>query len=113
MKNNEPLFPISSAAKMLGISVHTLRMYERENLIIPYRKETGHRLYSFSDIERLKCIRESINERKISIEGIKSIYSLIPCWTIKNCSEEDRSNCSAFTNHSNPCWSFKHKNNTC
>lgn len=107
MNNNEPLFPISSAAKILGVSVHTLRMYEREGLILPHRKDSGHRLYTDSDIERLKCIRESINERKISIEGIKTIYSLIPCWNIKGCSEKDRSKCKAFTNHSNPCWSFK------
>ncbi len=111
--NDEPLFPISSAAKLLGISVHTLRMYEREGLILPHRKETGHRLYSDSDIERLKCIRETINEHKISIEGIKTIYSLIPCWSIKGCSEEERAKCRAFINHSNPCWSFNHERNIC
>jgi MerR family transcriptional regulator/heat shock protein HspR len=110
---NTPLFPISSAAKLLGISVHTLRMYDREGLIIPYRKNTGHRMYSESDIQRLKCIRESINERKISIEGIKTIYSLIPCWTIKGCSEEDRLSCEAFRNHSNPCWVFNREKKSC
>lgn len=111
--HEEPLFPISTAAKILNISVHTLRLYEREGLILPYRKETGHRLYSNADIERLRCIRESINNKKISIEGIKTIYSLIPCWSIKNCSEEERNSCQAFVSHSNPCWSFNHKDNLC
>jgi MerR family transcriptional regulator/heat shock protein HspR len=114
MKKNElPLFPISTVARILDISVHTLRLYEREGLIIPFRKETGHRLYSNADIERLRCIRESINQKKISIEGIKTIYSFIPCWSIKDCSNDERINCPAFINHSNPCWSFKHKNNVC
>ena len=36
--NTEPVFPISTAAKLLKISVHTLRMYEREGLIIPFKK---------------------------------------------------------------------------
>lgn len=113
MSNNSlPLFPISSVSIILGISVHTLRLYEKEGLIIPFRKESGHRLYSFDDIERLRCIRESINQKKISIEGIKTIYSLIPCWVIKGCSDEDRASCKAFTDHSHPCWLLKHVRDT-
>ncbi len=108
-----PLFPISVAAKVLGISVHTLRMYEKEGLIVPFKKETKHRLYSKADIERLSCIRRAINESKISIAGIKTIYSLIPCWEITNCSEKDRINCKAYQSHSEPCWAFKHEGNIC
>ena len=108
-----PLYPISSAAKILGISVHTLRMYEREGLILPFKKESSHRLYSEYDIQRLQCIRKAINVSKISINGIKAIYSLIPCWEITNCSKIDRSNCEAFVSHSQPCWTFKHLNNIC
>lgn len=108
-----PLYTISNAAKLLEISVHTLRMYEKEGLIIPFKKESNHRLYSRADIERLRCIRRAINESKISIAGIKTIYSLIPCWEITKCNSEDRKNCEAFKNHSHPCWMFKHKNNSC
>jgi MerR family transcriptional regulator/heat shock protein HspR len=39
--HNEPIFPISTAAKLLNISVHTLRMYEREGLFIPYKKDSN------------------------------------------------------------------------
>jgi len=109
----QPMFPISTAARMLKISVHTLRMYEKEGLIIPFKKETNHRLYSRADIDRLNCIRKAINEFKISISGIKTIYSLIPCWQITNCSDEDRQNCNAFITHNNPCWTFQHKKNIC
>ena len=77
-----PLYPISSAAKLLNISVHTLRMYEKNGLILPYKKESNHRLYSESDIDRLKCIRKAINQRKISINGIKTLYAMIPCWQV-------------------------------
>ena len=109
----EPLFPISVAAKLLDISVQTLRMYEKEGLIIPFRKETNHRLYSKADIARIICIRNAINNSKISIAGIKTIYSLIPCWEIMNCREKDRENCEAFTSYNSPCWSLNHKNNPC
>lgn len=113
--NDTPLYSISVAARLLNISVHTLRMYEKEGLIIPFRKETSHRLYSESDIERLNCIRRAINESKISIAGIKMLYSMIPCWDIINCSEDDRVNCEAFNSdsHGAPCWSFVHKENIC
>ncbi len=110
---NTPLFPISVAARMLNISVHTLRMYEREGLIVTFKKESKHRLYSRADINRLSCIRTSINEKKISIQGIRTIYSLIPCWQIVNCSEQDRKNCKAFVSHSKPCWTFDHEKNIC
>ncbi len=108
-----PLFPISVAARILNISVHTLRMYEREGLIVPFKKESNHRLYSKADIERLYCIRKTINESKISINGIKTIYSLIPCWEIINCSGLDRETCDAYKSHSNPCWTFNHTYNIC
>ena len=108
-----PVFSISAAAKLLNISVHTLRMYEREGLIVPFQKESGHRLYSQSDIERLRCIRSAINESKISIAGIKTIYSLIPCWEITGCSDNDKKNCSAYSEHGKPCWTYSHHNNIC
>ncbi len=109
----EPLYSISKAAKILDISVHTLRMYEREGLIVPHRKESNHRLYSRSDIQRLICIRNSINVSKLSIAGIQTIYSMIPCWSIKNCEASDRENCEAYRNHSKACWMYKHKENEC
>jgi len=65
---DEPKYTISNAAKLMGISVHTLRMYEREGLIIPFKKESNQRLYSDRDLERVKCIRKTINDDKIHIE---------------------------------------------
>jgi len=111
--NEEPVYSISTAARLLKISVHTLRMYEREGLIVPFKKESNQRLYSKSDIERIECIRSAINDRKISINGIKTMYSLIPCWNIVQCSKENRNKCKAFNEHSKPCWSYAHKGNEC
>ena len=109
---NEPLFPIRTAAKLLNISVHTLRMYEKEGLLIPFKTKSKRRLFSKTDIERVECIRRAINEDKISINGIKAIFSLIPCWQIVGCNEtSDR--CMAFGEHSKPCWSLKHEHNHC
>jgi MerR family transcriptional regulator/heat shock protein HspR len=110
---DEPVYPIRTAAKLLNISVHTLRMYEKEKLILPYKKSTSHRLYSQNDIDRITCIRSAINESKISINGIKAIYSMMPCWEVMLCPLEIRNKCNAFLNHSEPCWAVKENNSTC
>jgi MerR family transcriptional regulator/heat shock protein HspR len=109
---NEPIFPIRTAAKLLNISVHTLRMYEKEGLIIPYKKNSHQRLYSKSDLERIECIRHAIYEDKISIAGIKTIYSLIPCSQVLGC-KENRETCTVFKEYHKPCWMLKHINNFC
>ena len=108
-----PLYSIGTAARILGISVHTMRMYERSGLIVPHKTETRQRLYAESDIDRLRCIRNAINVEKISIEGIRRVLSLIPCWAIVHCGEGDRQGCLAYNGHSEPCWAVKHKGTFC
>jgi MerR family transcriptional regulator/heat shock protein HspR len=112
-RHDTPVYSIGSAARLLGISVHTMRMYERKGLIVPYKTETKQRRYSESDIDRLRCIRNAINVEKISIEGIRRVLSLIPCWAIVHCGEGDRQECPAYNGHTEPCWALKHKGAFC
>lgn len=108
-----PVYSISAAAKLIGVSVHTMRMYEKEGLIIPYKEEGHNRLYSQNDIDRLLCIRRSIKEKKFSIAAIKTIYSFIPCWNIINCPESDRDKCEAYSGTVQPCWMYSHEQSYC
>lgn len=107
--SGEQLSPIGEVAELLGVSVATLRLYEREGLIIPIRKDSGHRLFSASDIRRLRCVRATINDLKISIEGMKRMLALIPCWSVLNCPEDLRETCPAFTATDTPCWMVNDK----
>ena len=102
--SRELVYRIGEAADILGVSVPTLRLYEREGLILPVRKPSRHRLYSHSDLERIRCLRETINTKKVSIAGIRRLLALIPCWTIKQCPPDIRDSCPAFTNSEAPCW---------
>ncbi|GBD91360.1 putative heat shock protein HspR [bacterium BMS3Abin04] len=111
--NEEAVLPIRTAAKMIGISIPTLRMYEREGLIIPHKSPGNQRLYSANDIRRIERFRRDIKKRKISINGVLTILSMLPCQLIINCSEKDRENCEAFHEIKNPCWTYKHSNNIC
>lgn len=114
MKTKDHLkYKISEAARILEISVHTLRMYEREALIIPYKKLSNQRLYTEEDLERIRCFRDAINKSKISIKGIKRILSMIPCWAIIGCPSEHALNCIAMKEADKPCWEIKHENDTC
>lgn len=109
----KPLFAIGIAAELLGVSVHTLRMYETEGLILPTRTESQRRLYSQSDIERLQCIRKMIEVQGLNLAGIKAMMSLVPCWEIKPCREADRIQCEAFKQSVEPCWAIKSKPDYC
>ncbi|WP_273847488.1 MerR family transcriptional regulator [Rubrobacter calidifluminis] len=54
---NEAVFKIGEAARAVGVSAQTLRLWERERLIQPRRTERGYRLYTNRDIERLRQIK--------------------------------------------------------
>ena len=108
-----PVYTIGVAADLIGVSVHTLRMYETEGLILPQRTETRRRLYSQHDIERLHCIRTMIEAHGFNLAGIKAMMSMAPCWDIKGCSESDRIGCHAYEHALEPCWVVKTKANIC
>ncbi len=44
---------IGEAASILGVSVHTLRRWERDGRINPQRTPTNHRRYRRGDVEKL------------------------------------------------------------
>ncbi len=110
---DSPIYTISAAAKILGISIPTLRLYEKEGLIIPYKKESNQRRYSPTDLNRIRCIRDAINKDKISISGIRRILALNPCWDLMKCTVEDREHCLAFQDHTKPCWAHNHTTGIC
>ena len=107
------VYTIGVVADMLGVSVPTIRKYEAEHLILPYRTESNHRRYSPTDVEILRCVREMIDDYGVSLKGINRLLALIPCWKMKDCSTEDREQCDAYYNDDVPCWSAKVKQGTC
>ncbi len=107
------IYTIATAASMIGVSVETLRLYERRGLILIEKSKGNQRLYSESDIERLECIRRAINEHKISIEGIRRMQAMIPCWEYVQCSTEQRNVCPAYNRPDAGCWTYTHRRNAC
>ena len=112
-KEEARTYTIGQVAELLGVSVPTLRLYEREGLIFPLRRDSGHRLYADTDIQRLHCIRRSITQEKIGIAGMRRMFSLIPCWALKGCSATSRAACPASSCHDSPCWSLENRPAEC
>jgi MerR family transcriptional regulator/heat shock protein HspR len=107
MDNKYNQYTIGEIAYRLGISVNTVRMYESAGLIIPSRTPTRRRIYSDSDLEWLKLIRKLITESGMSLEGIRRLVALIPCWEVTKC--ERRDECPAYYENSKPCWMIRHE----
>ena len=74
--NDEPCYVISVAAKMVGMHQQTLRYYERAGIIEPSRSRGNIRLYSQSDIQRLRQIQQLINDFGVNLAGAEVILKL-------------------------------------
>jgi MerR family transcriptional regulator, heat shock protein HspR len=76
IREDEPCYVISIAAKMLGIHQQTLRYYEREGLIQPSRSRGNIRLYSISDINRLRQVQRLISDLGVNLAGAEVILRM-------------------------------------
>ncbi len=74
--DNEPCYVISVAAKMVGMHQQTLRYYERAGVIEPSRSRGNIRLYSQSDIARLRQIQRLINDFGVNLAGAEVILRM-------------------------------------
>lgn len=69
------MFPIREVARLTGINPVTLRAWERRyGLIEPTRTESGHRLYTLSDIETVRSILGWI-ERGVAVSKVGKILA--------------------------------------
>ncbi|MGZ4031344.1 MAG: MerR family transcriptional regulator [Tumebacillaceae bacterium] len=66
---------VGELAKLSGVTVRTLRFYNQIGLFSPSEKtESGHRLYSESDLSRLQQIL-SLKELGLSLDEVKSVLA--------------------------------------
>ncbi len=108
-----PVYTLSITSGLSGIPVHSIRQYIEKGLIIPFKKESKHNLFSQVDILRLKYIHKLLDKDGLNIVGIRALLALIPCWTIRQCSFEERKKCQAFHCDTSPCWEASEKGTRC
>ncbi len=100
----DPIISIGTMAEKVGVSVSAIRKYEAMGLIIPFRTESGHRLFSLEDIERIRKILYLIQERGLNIKGIRGIQAFMPCWKLLPCTLKKWKECPGYQDNKNPCW---------
>ncbi len=71
----EPLYMISLVSRMLNLHPQTIRLYEREGFITPYRTKKT-RLYSQEDVERLAMIVRLTRELGVNRAGVEVILRM-------------------------------------
>lgn len=74
--SDKGVFMISVAAELAEMHPQTLRMYEARGLIEPKRSPKGTRLYSHSDVERLRRIQEMTAELGMNLAGVERVFEL-------------------------------------
>jgi MerR family transcriptional regulator/heat shock protein HspR len=74
--DNEPCFVISVAARMVGMHAQTLRAYERMGLLSPTRSLGQRRMYSQSDIARLREIQGLMTDLGVNLAGVDVIFRM-------------------------------------
>lgn len=74
--DDEPIYVISVAARLVEMHPQTLRYYERAGLLKPTRSSGKIRLYSQREIERLRKISRLTNELGVNLAGVEIIIDL-------------------------------------
>lgn len=77
MNQNKNYFTISEASEITKTPKHTLRYWEKLNLIKPIRLDSKHRRYTKLDLENIEKIKNLLNNG-FSIDGIKRFINSKP-----------------------------------
>jgi MerR family transcriptional regulator, heat shock protein HspR len=69
-------YMISAVAEIYNIHPQTLRLYEREGLLIPSRSEGNTRLYTDEDLEALETILSLTRDLGVNLAGVEIILNM-------------------------------------
>ncbi len=76
MKRKKGYYSISAVAKMFSVHQQTIRLYEKEGLIVPKRSEGNTRLFSEEDVDKLEEIIYLTHQLGINLAGVDMILKL-------------------------------------
>lgn len=76
MDDDEPMYVISIAARLVGMHQQSLRYYERAGLIEPKRTGGNIRMYSNRDIQRIRQAQRLIDELGVNLAGVDIIIRM-------------------------------------
>lgn len=74
---NQPVYMIGVASKLCGVHPQTLRQYERLGLLTPSRIGSKNRLYSETDVLRVRRIQRLTQQLGVNLAGVEIILRLL------------------------------------
>lgn len=69
--------PIGAVAQSLNIHQRTLRIYDKEGILVPKRTEGNQRYYTLDDLEKAKAIQFLTRNLALNLSGVKLILGLL------------------------------------
>jgi MerR family transcriptional regulator/heat shock protein HspR len=73
---DRPRYMISVAAELVGMHPQTLRIYEQKGLVNPWRTAGNTRLYSETDVERLRLIQRLTTDWGLNLAGVERVLQM-------------------------------------
>jgi MerR family transcriptional regulator/heat shock protein HspR len=74
---SQPVYMIGVAAALCNVHPQTLRQYERLGLVVPSRVGAKNRLYSETDIRRVKQIQRLTQDMGVNLAGVELILRML------------------------------------
>jgi DNA-binding transcriptional MerR regulator len=69
-----PLYPMRTVVKLTSVEAHRIRFWEsRYGLIVPARDESGRRLFSKDEVDRIRQIGEMVDSHGLSLVAIRRL----------------------------------------
>ena len=75
-EDEQPIYVISIAARLVGMHQQTLRYYERAGLVEPKRTGGNIRMYSNADIQKIRTAQRLIDELGVNLAGVDIILRM-------------------------------------
>lgn len=72
----DDLYFISMAARLLDMHPQTLRKYERLGLVRPTRTIGSMRVYSHDELERLRLIKHLVEDVGVNLAGVQRLLTI-------------------------------------
>ncbi len=75
-RGKKAAYMISAVAEQYQLHPQTLRLYEREGLLLPSRSDGNTRLYTDADLERLEVILKLTRDLGVNLAGVEIILNM-------------------------------------
>jgi DNA-binding transcriptional MerR regulator len=73
---DEPVYTIGVVARLLEVRTQTLRVFEREGLLLPSRTEANMRLYTQNELLLLRRICSLMRDEGVNIPGVRTVLRI-------------------------------------